>query len=463
VPVAAGVGPGVLDAAAGIAPGGNTAGGESPLFQARVRDIWQYLLRQRASFWLVNIYMFLEYVRPQSVYPALSVLPWSMIAIILCLVVLLSEGNGRRRWTIADTGMVVFTGVVLASCALAYDPGYALAFENISVYLSWLLVYFLITSIVNTEEKLFVFILAFLLYNLKMSQHVVKVWVGSGFGFSQWAAVGAPGWFHNTGELGIEMAMFLPISWLFYVALKERWPRVKRWVFLFFPFSALVAIAATSSRGCQLATVAVGLWLLGKSKYKFRGVILAVLTMGLLYLALPAEQKDRFREMGDDKTSQNRITLWKDGIEIIKANPVLGVGYKNWIPYYRRHYVVGGQLPHNIFVEVGAESGLLGLTAFLGLIGITFALNRRTRRVAKGLQERGKFLTSMAHGLDAALVGYLVSGFFVTVFYYPFFWINLAMTVALHDAARRRCADLGADVPPGLAVAGSARPRRSGR
>jgi hypothetical protein len=37
----------------------------------------------------------------------------------------------------------------------------------------------------------------------------------------------------------------------------------------------------------------------------------------------------------------------------------------------------------------------------------------------------------MAYGLDGALVSYLVAGFFVTVLYYPFFWINLALTVAL--------------------------------
>jgi hypothetical protein len=49
----------------------------------------------------------------------------------------------------------------------------------------------------------------------------------------------------------------------------------------------------------------------------------------------------------------------------------------------------------------------------------------------------------MAQGLDCSLVGYLVAGFFVTVLYYPFFWINLAMTVALHNAARNAVAAAG--------------------
>ena len=30
----------------------------------------------------------------------------------------------------------------------------------------------------------------------------------------------------------------------------------------------------------------------------------------------------------------------------------------------------------------------------------------------------------------------MVSGFFVTVLYYPYFWINLAMTVALNTVAK---------------------------
>ena len=41
----------------------------------------------------------------------------------------------------------------------------------------------------------------------------------------------------------------------------------------------------------------------------------------------------------------------------------------------------------------------------------------------------------MARGLDGSLVGLIVSGSFISVLYYPFFWINFAMTVALNNAA----------------------------
>jgi hypothetical protein len=48
------------------------------------------------------------------------------------------------------------------------------------------------------------------------------------------------------------------------------------------------------------------------------------------------------------------------------------------------------------------------------------------------------------------LIGYLVSGFFVTVFFYPYFWINFAMTAALHRVARSKSSRVSRSGPPGI-------------
>ena len=44
----------------------------------------------------------------------------------------------------------------------------------------------------------------------------------------------------------------------------------------------------------------------------------------------------------------------------------------------------------------------------------------------------------MTYGLDMGLVGYLVAGTFVTVFYYPFFWVQIAFIVALHNITKNK-------------------------
>ncbi|MDA3870158.1 MAG: hypothetical protein PF589_09505, partial [Gammaproteobacteria bacterium] len=46
-----------------------------------------------------------------------------------------------------------------------------------------------------------------------------------------------------------------------------------------------------------------------------------------------------------------------------------------------------------------------------------------------------KLLFNLTYALDAGLIGYLVAGSFVTVLYYPFFWIQIAMIVMLNNVA----------------------------
>ena len=70
---------------------------------------------------------------------------------------------------------------------------------------------------------------------------------------------------------------------------------------------------------------------------------------------------------------------------MMRDRPILGIGYANWTKY---HTVTYGyrMLPHNIFIEAGSELGYTGLVAFVGLIGCTFVLNRRTRKLAAGAE-----------------------------------------------------------------------------
>lgn len=44
----------------------------------------------------------------------------------------------------------------------------------------------------------------------------------------------------------------------------------------------------------------------------------------------------------------------------------------------------------------------------------------------------------MTHGLDAALIGYLISASFVTVLFYPYQWIHVAFIVALNNIAKKQ-------------------------
>jgi O-antigen ligase len=402
------------------------------LWRLKIRDLWRFLTRQPLSFWLICFYLFIEYVRPQQVWPVLDVAPWGELAIYGSLAALLFEGGiPRLRGTLAWL-YLLFVAVVLASSFAAVRPSDS--WEMISLPLSWFLIFLLITNIVTTERRWLVFMLSFLLYSFKMSQHGFRTWASIGFGFQSWGATGGPGWFHNSGEFGIQMCVFFPLSVAFFMALRQYWDRWRLILFVAMPVTAVASMIASSSRGALVGGAAVLAWMVLRSKYRVRGTIYGVLAMALVIVLVPEEQKARFEVAGEDNTSIARITRWKNGVEIAQEYPFLGIGYENWYSYNLNRYGRGG-LPHNHFIEAWSELGYLGLFSFLSLIFGTVWVNWGTRRIVRHLGERGRFIHEMAHGLDGALIGYLVSGFFVTVLHYPYFWINLALVVSLRICA----------------------------
>ena len=317
---------------------------------------------------------------------------------------------------------------MIASSFTAFHP--STSFDKIYVYFAWVLIYLLIANVIDTEERFLVFMLSFLLYSFKMSQFGTRSWAQDGFVFRNWGTTGAPGFFQNSGEFGIQMCIFLPLVVAFVQALGNNWPRWLRLVAWGIAGTAVTGIVASSSRGALVGLAAVTLWLLMKSRQRVKALLATIAFVGLVYAITPATQKARFQTMGDDRTSINRTTYWKHGLEIMRDYPILGIGYANWPEYHAINYGVRA-LPHNIFIEAGAELGYTGLAGFVALIGCTFLINRRTRQLAKHRADGGRFIYFMAHGLDGALVGFIASGFFVTVLYYPFFWINFAMTMGL--------------------------------
>jgi putative inorganic carbon (HCO3(-)) transporter len=393
-------------------------------------------VRQPASFVLTSLYVFFEYVRPQATYPVLNVLPWARIALIGALIACAVEGKGsfsrQRGWGL----LLAFTLVIFASIAQAVYPSVGL--KTVDLWLSWLVIIFIISSAADTEERLILLVGGFLLWNFKMSFGGFRRWAAIGFQFRDWGLTGPSGWFQNSGEFGIEMCVFFPIVIYFLIGLQPHLAKWKVYALVFMAVTAVASMAGSSSRGALVGGAAVGLWFLWRSPNRIKGTVLMGALAIATWVVLPDEQKERFRASGDDRTSQHRLTYWADGIEIANDHPVLGIGYDNWMPYYTTRYNPDGQLPHNIFIEAAAELGYVGLFVFVGLISYVFWENYQTRRVtARNGPLPNRFLYFMSFGFDGALIGYLVSGFFVTVLFYPYFWVNMAFTMALATVARR--------------------------
>ncbi len=411
------------------------------------------MLRQPFAVWALFAYLFFEYVRPQSIYTAIDVLPFGQITLIAAVIGALATELRKRRWTLIDTGMTIYTLVLLASIVVGFDP--AAGWDDIDTYLSWVLVYFAISTTVNTQARVVLMLAGWLLWNLKMSLYGTRSWASIGFAFRDWGVVGAPGWFENSGEFGIQMCVVFPIA--LYFALGVR-PHVSKPVFLtllVLPATCVIGAIASSSRGALLGMAVIGFWIFMRSRYRVRSAVALAILIVLGYVFTPPEQKRRVSSAGEDDTSLSRMTYWERGIGFANERPLLGIGYRSWISYYT--YSWGNrlergqriQLPHNFFIEALAELGYTGLLSLCFLLFGSFWMNARTRALARRLGKEGRLAEQLGWGFDGGLIGFIVSGFFVTVLYYPYLWVNLGMTVALHLSVARtikatRLAEAGA-------------------
>jgi len=410
------------------------------LYSLSPRAIWTVLKDEHFSFWMVCGYLVLEYFRPQSIIPALDVVPWDKLFVGLCAVSLLADP--QRRWVRNRTNlwMTLFLGVIVFSSFFAEYP--TVSWSHWFDFFGWYVIYFLIINTVTTSRRYFIFIGIFLLASFKLSLFGAKTWVLRGFGFRKWGIQGPPGFFENSGELSIQMLMFAPIAYELALFFKSRLSRTGYWIAMAVPVTGVMTVLGASSRGAQIALAyqAYRTKFKGKLNLKLL-VVLAAIAWGCWAL-LPDAQKARFLTIGDDKSSQQRLYYWQAGVRMIEKHPLLGVGYFNFQPYFAIHesneilYGVA-QLPHNIFVQVGTDAGLIGLGVFLMLIRCNLRTAREIQLMCAEEEGHPSFAGSMARGLSISTWGFVIAGQFVTVTYYPFLWINLALTVSLANIVAR--------------------------
>jgi putative inorganic carbon (HCO3(-)) transporter len=378
---------------------------------------------------MICAYLFFEFVRPQALFPVISVIPWAQLCLMGALIGALADPTANHVKSIANVYIVLFSIVILVSVATAYRTD--LSKMYFMDFFSWVIVYFLIIRIVNTKERFYIFLLIFLFAAGKIAFGTSKSWASRGFSFDGWGLSGPRGFFENSGELSILMVMLFPIAFYLYQLLKNRAVLWERCILIVLWVCPILTVLGASSRGSQLALAVIMIIMFRKSIFRFKSLLAVVILAASLFYLLPEEQKERFRNTGSDKTSQQRLLYWENGWDMMKKHPFTGVGFFNFVPYFEAYYpedmlYSSAQLPHNIFVQVGTDAGFPALIFFLLLIGYSV---KTTYSLSRGAELN--LPKAISAGLGIGVVGYVIAGQFVTVTYYPFFWVHLALIVAL--------------------------------
>lgn len=135
---------------------------------------------------------------------------------------------------------------------------------------------------------------------------------------------------------------------------------------------AMLALLFSFSRGAWVGfAAAVGLF--GVLWPKTRPYLIGLVVVALLVLSVSTDVRDRAATLlhfWDPRVSLSRIYIWQASVAMIRDHPILGVGAGVFPFVYERYrhpdaWELEVAFAHNIFLQVFAEFGALGLILFL--------------------------------------------------------------------------------------------------
>jgi O-antigen ligase len=419
-------------------------------------------LRWSLGFVAMLIYLSVEYMRLSAQYPFFQAIDVGKTIVVLGLLgwLIAPRVPGRRPAVLLTDVAIILLSVAafISACFATYkDPAWATLID----ILRWVAIYFLIGRIVASSWRMRIFVFVLLLFNLKMAQFSIRSFhfakeVGVSANYLAHIGVGAGsvGFFANAGDFGVAMAVVWPLAGMLLLGEKKLIPRL----ILLASFVGISgAIIVCGSRGAVVGAGVAALVAWTRNPRRLGSVLLFLLFIPGVYYVLPQASKERFESAlhwRNDDTAKARIEFWKAGLRMFEDHPILGVGPGGFpLNYYEKYRTpgdwVGKWEAHNIYIQALSELGLAGTIPVLLLLFGCFRLNFRTR---KHLLEHGggkpqDFNYFLSLGLDMALVGYMVSGSFLTVLYYPYLWIILGMSVGLYTAVTSEHFDTKESMP----------------
>lgn len=415
------------------APGGLALPGR-PGRRARVVDSPVVGARPvaRLSFGLLVAFVVLLHLNLPLLVPATAPLaPAQTAALAGLVVVLLERAAARRPFQLAwPEGHLLlgFVGVALLGTFTALWPRYAA--ENALVLLKFVAVYLLFVNAVESWRRvrkvMWALALAGLfpaigaLYHRRIGELVDGQRAG-------WVGI-----FENPNDLAYALVVLFPITLA--LALESRGAR--RLLLLAALGVYVAAVLATFSRGGLLGLTAVLLLaVLRWTRSWFRLPVLLLVVAALMF-ALPAawQRAEGYGDLREDRSVHQRVDSLRAGLAMAGDRPLLGVGlgcsmlgWEHWAPADR---IARKPLhTHNSFVQVLAETGLIGAAIFLSVLGAALAKSWRTARRWRSAGEvrRARLASAAEISLWGFLICSLAGGYLLS--WYPYLILGLVSAI----------------------------------
>jgi putative inorganic carbon (hco3(-)) transporter len=380
------------------------------------------------------------YLSPGDYFPILDGAGLNKIVAGLALVSViwsnLSQGRPWMEFRIEANLLLLFVAILVVGIPFSAWPGGSWGVFTESV-IKTLIFVLLMTNVITSRDQLrtlvrVIVICATIIALVAVSHYVTGM-------FDQWGRLIGYGEkeYANPNDLAFGLLMIIPLAFLLLLDAKA--------IFLRCAYAGVIALMSLAILASMSRTGMVGLaflgtaWLLSMArKSPKKAIIVMVVMMALVAtsVAMIPALSDRFGSIFDEEKDDlgsraARLEHMWDGLAIMAENPILGVGMGE-APgaVYARHGSSGPHWEqiHNVYLQVGAEGGIIALALFLAII-ISQTLRLRRAELAL-MQGSDAEMVKWPRCMGASLLTFIVCANFSPVAYNWFFYILLGLSGA---------------------------------
>ena len=397
-------------------------------------DNERWLKRNGHTLTYIGLYFFsiLVLFRPYELIPALSFLSTSafIVALVTLIIYIPTQFTTEGSFTVFPTEVkciLVMAFLALLTMPIAKDPPTAWETFN-DTFVKAVLMFIVMVNVLRTRRRLMGLMWLSLAVGIFLSYTALDMYMRGELNAEGYRVdVGVKGLFGNPNDMALHLVTMIPLAVCLGIASRSRLMRV---VYFAMAMLFVAANTVTFSRGGFLGLIAasgVMVWKLGR-KQRLNVSIISIVVGTLFILLAPGNYGVRilsiFGLAADPVgSSDQRKELLERSIIVSLRNP-WGIGIGNFPIVGVRNLVT-----HNSFTQVSSELGLLGLAAYLIFMVSPFRKLGAIERTLFAKDEHGWFYY-LAIGLQASIVGYMVSSFFVSVAYNWFVYYLIAYAVA---------------------------------
>jgi O-antigen ligase len=379
------------------------------------------------SFAGLFLFTFLVYFRPYEWSSSLMWLSTSAfwVAVLTLAVFLPTQLSLENRPTIRSpeiNAVLLLVAMGIISTPLASDPGRA--WTTLLEYLKVVVMFIVMVNVVRTPRRLYLLLTLVLLVSFVLSVSAMNDYRLGRLGIKGDRIAGAlGGLFSNPNDLALHLVTIIPLCFAMLFGTQNF---LKKLLMLGLGLTLIGGIVATFSRGGFLGLVAATLFFCWKiaPRYRIPFLALGLLIVVVVLAVAPSAYWNRISTTGDDSAIARTDDL-KRSLFIAARHPLLGVGMGNYEIYSNHEKVT-----HNAYTQVAAEMGLFALGFYLWFL--IAALKNLKKIEVSSLASGGRSqFYYLAIGLQAGLLGYMVSSTFAAVAYLWYVYYLVGYSVCL--------------------------------